>query len=313
MSFVSSSCRASVQDLLTLRALTKRQVAGIDLDKLNQGERKRKKKKVAESGKSQEDVWQEQMQKGGLISHDKLAGARENDEEDDDEEEKDSEAISRRKLLRQDNFQGETGTVDVDKHMMAYIEEEMAKRRAAAAGSSASSSAETGEASAPAKRGILRTEDELYAQAAQESRRMQNLEAAATSPLPALAEKEEGNVTLSSAMLSSVPEFDLGIETKLKNIQDTERAKRGLFENRKVPPTASETASKESDDAYASNRFMRSKGNPQSDQSASRLGNTQDGDATRNDSSSSNRRVVATDQQVLDRFKKRERERGSRR
>ncbi|KAJ3021325.1 UNVERIFIED_CONTAM: hypothetical protein HDU68_009688 [Siphonaria sp. JEL0065] len=36
----------------------------------------------------------------------------------------------------------------------------------------------------------------------------------------------EGNVAFSAAMLTSIPVVDLGIDTKLKNIEETERAKR---------------------------------------------------------------------------------------
>ncbi|KAJ3207377.1 hypothetical protein HDU67_007519 [Dinochytrium kinnereticum] len=39
----------------------------------------------------------------------------------------------------------------------------------------------------------------------------------------------EGNVTLSAAMLTAIPEVDLGISAKLKNIEQTEKAKRDLI------------------------------------------------------------------------------------
>jgi len=49
---------------------------------------------------------------------------------------------------------------------------------------------------------------------------------------------EEGSVTNSMAMLTAIPEVDLGIDTRLKNIEETEKAKRLIAEDRsKVPRT----------------------------------------------------------------------------
>ncbi|KAI9330763.1 hepatocellular carcinoma-associated antigen 59-domain-containing protein, partial [Obelidium mucronatum] len=42
-------------------------------------------------------------------------------------------------------------------------------------------------------------------------------------------EVSEGNVAFSAAMLTSIPVVDLGISTKLKNIEETERAKRDII------------------------------------------------------------------------------------
>ncbi|KAJ3311654.1 hypothetical protein HDU93_005102, partial [Gonapodya sp. JEL0774] len=43
---------------------------------------------------------------------------------------------------------------------------------------------------------------------------------------------QEGNVTLSTTMLTAIPEIDLGIDSKLRNIEDTEKAKRRLIEGK---------------------------------------------------------------------------------
>ena len=44
-------------------------------------------------------------------------------------------------------------------------------------------------------------------------------------------QESEGNVQLSSQMLTAIPEVDLGIDTRLQNIEETERAKRKLIDD----------------------------------------------------------------------------------
>lgn len=51
-------------------------------------------------------------------------------------------------------------------------------------------------------------------------------------PKQADKEKEEGNVTNSLAMLTAIPEVDLGMDARLKNIEETEKAKRQVAEAR---------------------------------------------------------------------------------
>ena len=123
----------------------------------------------------------------------------------DDENEGDSIT---RKIMKTDNFTHQTGILDVDKHMMAYIERELAKRRGQ----------ESGEIDTEKELQALDPRDELFK----------------------VAEKykiykkpvDEGNVTTSSAMLTAIPEIDLGIDNRLKNIEATEKAKRKLQEQR---------------------------------------------------------------------------------
>ena len=108
--------------------------------------------------------------------------------------------------MRSNNFQGETGTVDVDAHMMAYIESELASRRAAAApaGGAGSSSSEATSAEAVARAiGGRDAEDELF-RIAERYRVLQD---------EAKGKKEkESEQGLSSALLNSVMEVDLGME-----------------------------------------------------------------------------------------------------
>ena len=239
--------RLSLEELIALRAMRVKP-SGIELDRLNKGEvRKKKKKKQEEKvGETEEDRWAQQMQKGGLVVRSAAGGAgergksrdRTEEEEDDDEDEEDSRMASAApRLVKQNNFQGETGTVDVDKHMMAYIEEEMKKRRQRGElDGSAMSDADKAKA-------MLNPDDELYSvddkyrkilQSAKEA-----LEAAKKNVNGGVREKqkddqEEGNATLSSAMLNGVPEVDLGMNHRMKNIEETERAKRAMMEAQRV-------------------------------------------------------------------------------
>lgn len=59
---------ASLEELLLLRSLQKRPT-GIDLNRLNQGEKKKKKKKQAKdpSEMTEDEKWQEKMNRGGLV------------------------------------------------------------------------------------------------------------------------------------------------------------------------------------------------------------------------------------------------------
>lgn len=45
---------------------------------------------------------------------------------------------------------------------------------------------------------------------------------------------QEGNINLSSTMLTSVPEVELSLEDRLRNIEDTEKAKRALLERQEA-------------------------------------------------------------------------------
>lgn len=134
--------------------------------------------------------------------------------------------------MRRDNFQGETGTVDVDKHMMAYIEQQMRARGGATA------------TPAEIRAAVANPEDELYAVA-------EKYKALQRSLAPELTQDErEGDVTLSAAMLTSIPEVDLGIDSRLRNIEQTEQAKRLHDEQKRTP---------QQDNAFARTRFMQPK------------------------------------------------------
>lgn len=137
----------------------KRGRKGIDASKLIKGDISKRKRKDNES-----------ESKGGLNVNSRPA---ENDEE-----------AKARRAVRANNFTQQTNVLDVDKHMMEYIEENIRKKR--------------GELAEPEKvEGPRDPFEELYRLNRYSSRK---------------EEKEEGNVTNSLAMLTAIPEVDLGIE-----------------------------------------------------------------------------------------------------
>lgn len=155
-----TSASTPVEDLLALRKLRKlQQGQGIDLERFNRGEEAKR--------KTEPDI---EFDKFGLKTKSATP------------ELEDENARAARKV-RSNNFTGQTNALDVDKHMMAFIEKEMAKRKG-----------EEGESEAS------KDEDpEALLFALAERYRMEK-------------KLEEGNVTNSLGMLSAVPEVDLGME-----------------------------------------------------------------------------------------------------
>ncbi|KAG5340420.1 hypothetical protein C0989_001660 [Termitomyces sp. Mn162] len=170
-------------DLIELRKLRKAR-QGIDASKLNKGDVRKKKKRPREE------------EQGGLRK-----GAR-----DDDEEDEEDKAARARRVIRSNNFTQQTNAVDVDKHMMAYIEENLKIRSRPKDDSDA-------------KKGPRDPQEALYDLADRWK---------VDKPKPA----EEGSVTNSMTMLTAIPEVDLGMDARLKNIEETEKAKRVVAEER---------------------------------------------------------------------------------
>ncbi|KAG6845428.1 hypothetical protein H0H87_009335 [Tephrocybe sp. NHM501043] len=172
-------------DLIELRKL-RRSRQGIDASKLNKGDVRKKKKRPRE----------EEGDKGGLRK-----SAREEEEEDDEEKE-----ARARRVVRANNFTQQTNALDVDKHMMAYIEENLKIR------------------SKPRED----SDDEKGPPDPQEA--LYNL--ADRWKVDKQKPTEDGSVTNSLTMLTAIPEVDLGMDARLKNIEDTEKAKRVVAEER---------------------------------------------------------------------------------
>ncbi|KAH9943205.1 hepatocellular carcinoma-associated antigen 59-domain-containing protein [Epithele typhae] len=175
--------KLDVAELIELRKLRKAR-EGINVAKLSTGDTKKKRKRPKE---------EEEVAYGlqpGAPTHD-----------DDDEDAEDAETKTR-KVVRANNFTQQTNALDVDKHMMAYIEENMKARR----GTTEKEEEESGPADPYAELFRLNKTDK---------------------------KEEEGNVTNSLAMLTAIPEVDLGMDTRLKNIEETEKAKRQMSEARR--------------------------------------------------------------------------------
>ncbi|CUA69376.1 hypothetical protein RSOLAG22IIIB_03899 [Rhizoctonia solani] len=260
--------KMTVKELLELRKL-RRQRQGIDSTKLNAGIGKKKKRK-------EED---EEEEKYGL-----RPGGQRRDVEEDEANPDGSEDVAK-KIIKSNNFTQQTNKLDVDKHMMKYIEEELEKRRGTPNGSTNGGNASSSDPYAE----LFRISEKYKLQKKQEL--------------------EEGSVTNSSAMLTAIPEVDLGMDTRLKNIEETEKAKRTVSENLKE--SRHKPREKNDERHLAATRFFNPHLKVQSDADAMRdakleaMGLPPEMDTRGYIKERDNRREVATDEQVMERFKKR--------
>ncbi|KAH9819650.1 hepatocellular carcinoma-associated antigen 59-domain-containing protein [Melampsora americana] len=237
-----SGSNPTIEEIIALRKLRKSR-GGIDLERLNAGQPKKKKKKRNTKGVTegeepidQPDVEGYEMQDDSVRKDDKI-----------DEDEPEDEDARTRKIIKSNNFTQQTNTLDVDKHMMRYIEEELKLRRKAAIAAGADESSEPILTGAEAV-ASLDPRDELYKIA--EKYRIDKK--------PVV----EGNVTLSATMLTSIPEVDLGIDTRIKNIEATEKAKRKLADERlsnsqsSRPSHSSSVTADANKEHFAADRFL---------------------------------------------------------
>ncbi|KAI9277380.1 hepatocellular carcinoma-associated antigen 59-domain-containing protein [Sporodiniella umbellata] len=231
---------STIEEFNELRKLRRKQ-GGIDSERLSKGADK---KKIRE--KKQEAGWSQTA--GGLVASSAYR-AKLTEEED----------ANKTKKLKLDSFTTQTNKLDVDKHMMEYIEAEMKKKKGY-------SSQEEAEEEIKDK-GFIDIYEELY-------RLPDKLKGEQKTS------ESEGNVQLSSQMLTAIPEVDLGINTRLQNIEETERAKRKLYEE-----TEREERERREMESYVPANFEKQihrEYKPRLDQ-----------------------RLTATDEQVVSRFKKR--------
>ncbi|BGP29767.1 hypothetical protein JCM10296v2_001512 [Rhodotorula toruloides] len=288
---VEDSTSETLEELLALRRL-KRSTAGLELEKLNSGEKRKRARPVTE-GDASGQVLENGMVEG---THGGLrGGAAGADRIRDDSEGPEAKA---RKIIKTDNFTGQTNTVDVDKHMLAYIEAELAKKRGEASSSDPSSN--------PSRPYDPR--DELYSVA----EKYKFADIAEQEGKKKERDEEEGNVTLSTGMLMGIPEVDLGIDTKLKNIEATEKAKRALREGSRPGSGPEEAAGLPPDkDEFAVDRFYRHRRPLESDQSALARARYLAANPPETDPDAELRkrkpgRETATDEMAVARFKKRQ-------
>ncbi|KAI0832687.1 hepatocellular carcinoma-associated antigen 59-domain-containing protein [Trametes gibbosa] len=249
--------KIDITELIELRKLRKAR-EGIDVGKLYKGDTKKKRKRTKE-----DEV---------------VAGLRPGASHDNDEDDVEDAEAKARKVVRENNFTHQTNALDVDKHMMAYIEENMKLRN----GTKDEVEQDSGQADPYAE--VFRI-TEKYKQQSQKK------------------EQEEGNVTNSLAMLTAIPEVDLGMDARLKNIEETEKAKRQIAEQRK------ERARQVDDEAHlATTRFYRPNLKAKSDADILRdakleaMGLNPEAHEARRPS---DRAQMATDELVMERFKKR--------
>ncbi|KAG8887566.1 hypothetical protein FRB99_004228 [Tulasnella sp. 403] len=113
---------------------------------------------------------------------------------------------------------------------------------------------------------------------------------------------EEGNVTNSMAMLTAIPEVDLGIDIRLRNIEETEKAKRVVEEEKRH-----RREHHEDDEGHlAATRFYRPRQQVTSDADALRNAKLEAmGIEPPEPRRRAERKEVATDDVVMERFKKR--------
>lgn len=242
-----------LSELLELRKLRKSR-QGIDVQKLSKGDTKRRKRRDVDEDEHHET--------GGLRPGAKL-----------DDEDGGADAKARR-AVRTNNFTQQTNAVDVDKHMMAYIEENLKIR------SRPPDPSESGSGDADAQEEFTLSERwKIEKKAA-----------------------NEGNVTASMSMLTAIPEVDLGMDTRLKNIEETEKAKRQVAEERKEHKKADND-----EEHLVATRFYRPHIKQKSDAEIMRNAKLQamglplpDERRPRNE-----RPQMATDDIVMERFKKR--------
>ncbi|KAK0499736.1 hepatocellular carcinoma-associated antigen 59-domain-containing protein [Armillaria luteobubalina] len=247
-----------LSDLIELRRLRKLR-QGIDATKLNKGDTKKKRKLPVEGVQEQGG-----LRKGAVV-----------DPEEEDDEERDARA---RRVVRANNFTQQTNALDVDKHMMAYIEENLKIR--------SHPRDESEDKNKP-----MDPQEALYHISDRWKVEQQKPTA------------DDGSVTNSISMLTAIPEVDLGMDARLKNIEDTEKAKRVVAEGKQDRrPTNNDEAH------LAANRFYRPNLKSKSDADIMRdakleamgLPTPEDRPQRSND-----KPQMATDELVMERFKKR--------
>ncbi|KAJ7044760.1 hepatocellular carcinoma-associated antigen 59-domain-containing protein [Mycena alexandri] len=252
-----------LNDLIELRKLRKAR-QGIDAAKLNKGDAKKNKKKRPRE--------EEEAERGGLRKTAPIP------EDEEDDEERDARA---RRVVRNNNFTQQTNALDVDKHMMAYIEENLKVR------------------------GKPRDEDDADTGPADPQEALYRIadrwKVDKQKPTP-----DDGSVTNSLTMLTAIPEVDLGMDTRLKNIEDTEKAKRVVAEGRQEPRKKVNN----DEEHLVASRFYRPNIKSKSDADILRdakleaMGMPTQDDQPRRTNNEGNAQM-ATDEVVMERFKKR--------
>ncbi|KAK4787096.1 hypothetical protein SAY86_010929 [Trapa natans] len=192
-------------------------------------------------------------------------------------------------LVLQDTFAQETAVMVEDPNMLKYIEQELAKKRGRNIDSPDQVETE-----------LKRVEDELY-------------------QIPEhLKVKKRSGEEGSTQWTTGIAEIQLPIEYKLRNIEETEAAKKLLQEKRLMGRTRSESNIPSS---YSADYFQRGRDyaeklrreHPELYKDGNAPGDDTGSKAADNNSETKGQRQAATDQFMLERFRRRERNRGMRR
>lgn len=192
-------------------------------------------------------------------------------------------------LVLQDTFAQETAVMVEDPNMLKYIEQELAKQRGKNINAADHSENE-----------LKRAEEELY-------------------KIPDhLKVKKRNSEESSTQWTTGIAEIQLPIEYKLKNIEETEAAKKLLHEKRFIGQTKKDSTNSWSHNA---DYFQRGKDYAEKlrrdhPELYKDRGTEDNGLGSRPSDSGadpSGRRLAATDEFMLQRFRKRERQRGMRR
>ncbi|OMJ23313.1 hypothetical protein AYI70_g2346 [Smittium culicis] len=120
-------------------------------------------------------------------------------------------------ILNLDTFTGQTNVLDANKNMMEYIQTMIEKNK-----KEKESGKDIGNNES------LNETESVFAKRSTENKKVDNIDMLYIFPESTQSKKvtREGNVSISSAMLTSIPEVDLGLQ--LENIEETERAKRQM-------------------------------------------------------------------------------------
>ncbi|KAJ3148022.1 hypothetical protein HDU86_007590 [Geranomyces michiganensis] len=279
-----------LQEALELRRF-RRRAPGMDLHDLNRGDdHKRKKKRKDGNGEDggdaepNDDPWKLNSG-GGLITADEVKGMSFGGADGADAGAQGGAGG----LTSSGGFATESNAMDTERHMREFIEKEMRKRRGEVVGDAASSLA--------TKSTVLDPHDELF----HIPDHLKTVEKRVS----------EGNVTLSTSMLTAIPEIDLGISSKLQNIEETEKAKRKLVE-RKAAAMAEKLLLGPGNEfagatTVASERYWTGNKNHHPRRDDDRKDGSRQGDRGGKDDGGKkfDRRTMATDDIVMERFKKR--------
>ncbi|KAM6541338.1 hypothetical protein CsatB_005785 [Cannabis sativa] len=193
-------------------------------------------------------------------------------------------------LVLQDTFAQETAVMVEDPNMLKYVEQELAKKRG-----------KTMDATDQIENDLKNAEDELY-------------------KIPDhLKVKKRNSEESSTQWTTGIAEVQLPIEYKLKNIEETEAAKKLLQEKRLMGRTKSEFSIPSS---YSADYFQRGRDYAEKlrrehpELYKDRSSQEEGGGAPRQadtGTEAAGQRQAATDQFMLERFRKRERQRVMRR